>query len=141
MAKSIHGAYGGSVFAAPLGMNEPRLPSAIDLRAAFLACLRAHEACEAAVTHVLRGDDGTVNERVGALLDCADVCRATARHIRHGSPLLRGTAGVAAELCKRAAEACAALANVPAMLGYAEACRRSAACCRRVADVPLEPAA
>ena len=133
----------GSVFAVQIGMSisQPRLPSASDLRAAFLACLRAHEACEAAVTHVLRGDDGTVNERVGALLDCADVCRATARHIRHGSPLLRGTAGVAAELCERAAEACAALASVPVMLGYAEACRRSAACCRRVADVPLERAA
>lgn len=121
--------------------TEPRVPSASDLRAAFLACLRAHEACEAAVTQVLRGEDGAVDERVGTLLDCADVCRTTARHIRHASPLLRGTAGVAAELCERAAEACAALASAPAMLTYAEACRRSAACCRRVADVPLERAA
>jgi len=122
-------------------MSQARLPSASDLRAAFLACLLAHEACEAAVAHALRTDDGAVDERVGTLLDCADVCRATARHIRHGSPLLRGTAGVAAELCERAAEACAALARVPAMLGYAEACRRSAACCRRVAEVPLGRAA
>ena len=130
------------MFAAANGvMTEPRLPSASDLRAAFLACLRAHEACEAAVAHALRTDDTTVNERVGTLLDCADVCRATARSIRHGSATLRGTAGVAAELCERAAEACAALATVPAMATYAEACRRSAACCRRVADVPLERAA
>lgn len=120
---------------------EPRLPSPSDLRAAFLACLRAHEACEAAVTQVLRGDDGAVDERVGTLLDCADVCRTTARHIRHGSPLVRGTAGVAAELCERAAEACTALAGVPVMAAYAEACRRTAACCRRVADVPLGRAA
>jgi hypothetical protein len=122
-------------------MSEPRLPSASDLRAAFLACLRAHEACEAAVGHVLDGGEGPVDERVGTLLDCADVCRTTARHIRHGSPLVRGTAGVAAELCERAAEACAALVAVPAMRLHAEACRRSAACCRRLAGVPLERAA
>ena len=113
-------------------MNEPRLPSATDLRAAFLACLRAHEACEAAVALALRAESGErVNDRVGALLDCADVCRTTARQIRYASPLLRGTAGVAAELCDRAAEACAAAA-------HAEAIRRAAACCRRVAEVPLE---
>jgi len=123
-------------------MSAPRMPSATDLRAAFLACLRAHQACEEAVAQALRTDEsGGVDERVGALLDCADVCRTTARYIRYGSPLLRGTAGVAAELCTRAAEACAAAAAVPAMAAYAEACRRAAACCRRVADVPLERAA
>jgi len=126
------------VFAAANRMN---LPSATDLRATFLACLRAHEACEAAVAHTLRVEDAErVDERVGTLLDCADVCRATARQIRYGSPLLRGTAGVAAELCARAAEACAAAA-LPPMAAYAEACRRAAACCRRLADVPLERAA
>jgi hypothetical protein len=118
-------------------MSETRLPSATDLRAAFLACLRAHDACEAAVAHTPRSDDLGVDERVGTLLDCADVCRTMARHIRHGSPLLRGTAGVAAELCERAAEACVALAAAPAMAAYAEACRRSAVCCRRLADAPL----
>ena len=122
-------------------MTETRVPSTTDLRAAFLACLRAHEACEAAVGQVLRSDDGAVDERIGALLDCADVCRTTARQIRHGSPLLRGTAGVAAELCERAAEACAALAGKPAMQGYAEVCRRGAACCRRLADLALDRAA
>jgi len=118
---------------------SPRMPSATDLRAAFLACLRAHQACEEAVAQALRADEGGhVDERVGALLDCADVCRTTARYIRYGSPLLRGTAGVAAELCARAAEACATGAALPVMAAYAEACRRAAACCRRVAEVPLE---
>ena len=118
----------------------PRMPSATDLRAAFLACLRAHQACEDAVAQALRGEDA-VDDRVGTLLDCADVCRTTARYIRYGSPLLRGTAGVAAELCARAAEACAALAAVPVMAAHAEALQRAAGCCRRVAEVPLERAA
>ena len=123
-------------------MSEAHLPSATDLRAAFLACLRAHEACEAAVAQALRAQEGeALNECVGALLDCADVCRTTARHIRHGSPLLRGTAGVAAELCERAAEACLALPSGPAGQTWAEACRRAAAGCRRLADISLERAA
>jgi len=120
---------------------EPRLPSPSDLRTAFLACLRAHEACEAAVTQVLRRDDSAVDERVGTLLDCADVCRTTARHIRHGSPLRIWPDTSTLYYRVRAAEACAALAVVPAMATYAEACRRSAACCRRVAEIPFRRAA
>ena len=114
-----------------------------DLRRAFLACLRAHETCEDAVTHALRdGGRAAEDQRVSALLDCADVCRTTARHLRHGSPLLRGTASVCAELCDRAAEACAPLAESdPAMATCLDACRRCAAWCRRLADTPLERAA
>jgi hypothetical protein len=121
-------------------MSEPRLPPATDLRGAFLACLRAHETCEQTVTHALR-DGGVSDERIGALLDCADVCRTTARCIRQGSPLLRGTAGVCAELCERAAEACAPVAGDTVMAACAEACRRCAAWCRHLADTPLERAA
>lgn len=121
-------------------MSEPRLPPATDLRGAFLACLRAHETCEETVTHALGAGDAA-DDRIGALLDCADVCRTTARYIRHGSPLLRGTAGVCAELCERAAEACAAVAGDRVMAACAAACRRCAAWCRRLADTPLERAA
>ncbi|PYM23970.1 MAG: ferredoxin [Candidatus Rokuibacteriota bacterium] len=119
------------------GMSEPRLPPAKDLRGAFLACLRAHEACEEAVTHALRaGEPG--DECIGALLDCADVCRTTSRYIRHGSPLVRGTASVCAELCERAVESCTALGKDGVLTACVEACRRAAAWCRRLAEMPLE---
>lgn len=123
-------------------MRAPRRPGGDALRSAFLACLRAHEGCEDTVGHLLRepaaaGDD----ERIGVLLDCADVCRTTMRFIRSGSPLLRGTAGVAAELCERAAEACALRAPDVALVTCAEACRRCADWCRQLADMPLERAA
>ena len=123
-------------------MKSPRLPGGDALRAAFLACLRAHERCEDTVGHLLRnraadGDD----ERIGVLLDCAEVCRTTMRFIRNGSPLLRGTAGVAAELCERAAEACALRAPDATVATCAETCRRCAAWCRHLAEMPLERAA
>jgi hypothetical protein len=122
-------------------MSEPRLPPAKDLRGAFLACLRAHEACEEAVTRALSAGEPAADECIGTLLDCADVCRTTSRYIRHGSPLVRGTAGVCAELCERAAESCSALGNDSATLACVEACRRAAAWCRRLAEMPLERAA
>ena len=118
-------------------MSERRLPPATDLRGAFLACLRAHDSCEDTVTHALR-TGGAGDECIGALLDCADVCRTTARYIRHGSPLLRGTAGVCAELCARAAEACAAVAGDATLAACAETCRRCATWCRQLAEAPLE---
>jgi len=124
------------------GLSEPRMPSAIDLRAAFLACLRAHQACEEAVAQALRADQsGGVDERVGALLDCADVCRTTATFIRRGSPLAGRTAGIAADLCERAAEACAPFAGDGALAACAQTCRRCAAWCRRLAALDIERAA
>jgi hypothetical protein len=116
------------------------LPAATDLRRAFLACLRAHEACEDTVTHTLRAS-GADDAHVGVLLDCADVCRTTARLIRRGSPLLRGTAGVCAELCDRAAEACGPINGDAVLSACAAACRRCAAACRQLAEAPLERAA
>ena len=122
-------------------MSEARMPPAADRRRTFLACLRAHQACEDAVAAALREGTGG-DELVSTLLDCADVCRTTARYVRTGSPLVRGTAGVCAELCERAAEACAPLTEQDAIMGACvDACRRCAGWCRRLADHPLERAA
>jgi hypothetical protein len=122
-------------------MNESGVPDK-DLRRAFVACLRAHETCEETVTHALRAEATHADdERIGVLLDCADVCRTTARLIRRGSPLVRGTAGVCVELCERAAETCAAVAGDPVMAACAETCRRCATWCRWLAEAPLARAA
>jgi hypothetical protein len=108
----------------------------------LIECLHCHDVCGNTVAHALRmGARHADDARVGALLDCADVCHTTALLIRRGSPLARRTAAVAAELCDDAAEASAALTDDPVMTACAESCRRCAAWCRRLGGAALERAA
>ena len=108
----------------------------------LIECLRCREVCEDTVTHALRvGGSAAEDERIGAWLDCADVCRTTATFIRRGSPLAGRTAGIAADLCERAAEACAPFAGDGALAACAQTCRRCAAWCRRLAALDIERAA
>ena len=108
----------------------------------LIECLRCREVCEDTVTHALRvGGSAAEDERIGAWLDCADVCRTTATFIRRGSALAGRTAGIAADLCERAAEACAPFAGDGALAGCAQTCRRCAAWCRRLAALDIERAA
>jgi len=108
----------------------------------LIECLRCREVCEDTVTHALRvGGPAAEDERIGALLDCADVCRTTATFIRRASPLAGRTAGIAADLCERAAEACAPFAGDAALAACAETSRRCAAWCRRLAAPNTERAA
>ena len=80
----------------------------------LIECLRCREVCEDTVTHALR---------VG------------------GSALAGRTAGIAADLCERAAEACAPFAGDGALAACAQTCRRCAAWCRRLAALDIERAA
>jgi hypothetical protein len=108
----------------------------------LIECLHCHDVCEDAVGHAGRvGGRHAEDARMGALRDCADVCRTTALLIRRGSPLADRTAAVLAELCEDAAAACAALADDPVMAACAGSCRRCAAWCRRLAGAALERAA
>ena len=108
----------------------------------LIECLRCREVCEDTVTHALRvGGSAAEDERIGAWLDCADVCRTTATFIRRGSALAGRTAGIAADLCERAAEACAPFAGDGALAACAHTCRRCAAWCRRLAALDIERAA
>jgi hypothetical protein len=105
-----------------------------DVRASIVECQRCQEACLDTVTHALRrGGDYAEEELIGALLDATDVCRTSIDFLRRGSPLRARTCGVCAEICQRAAEACQAFGDDPAMRACAEACRRCAAACRAIA--------
>jgi hypothetical protein len=122
--------------------SSPRRGPWTETTRTLIECLRCREVCEDTVTHALRvGGPALEDERIGALLDCADVCRTTATLIRRGSPLAGRTAGIAADLCERAAEACAAFAEDRALAACAETCRRCAAWCRRLATQDAERAA
>jgi hypothetical protein len=72
---------------------------------------------------------------VRRLLDCADICQASANFMLRGSELHMRTCAVCAEVCERCAESCERLADDPQMRACAEECRRCADSCRRMASM------
>jgi hypothetical protein len=95
------------------------------------ACLACHDACME-ITAKLRmqgpGDEG----QIGALLDCAELCRLTASLVGRDSPLHAMAAALCAESCRRAARDCERI-NDAAVRRVADICRRTADRCRRIA--------
>jgi hypothetical protein len=108
---------------------------------AIVECRACQDACLDAVTHALRqGGDYADEEVVGVLLDATDVCRTNVDFLRRGSPRRTRTSAVTAEICTRAAEACATFVDDLVMRRCADACRRCAAICRELADSQSPPA-
>jgi hypothetical protein len=102
-----------------------------ETKACIDACAACHEACME-ITARLRmpgpGDEG----QIGALLDCAELCRLTASFVGRDSPLHAMAGALCAESCQRAARDCERLDD-PATRRVADICRRTADHCRRIA--------
>lgn len=102
-----------------------------DMKSCIEACLSCHEACTETTARLRMqgpGDEG----QIGALLDCAELCRLTASLVSRDSPLHAMAAALCAESCQRAARDCQRIDD-DAMRRVAETCRRTADQCRRIA--------
>jgi len=78
------------------------------------------------------GDEG----QIGALLDCAELCRMTANFLVRDSPLHSMACILCADACHRAARDCERFDDAR-MRQVAEACRRTADRCRRIAALAV----
>jgi hypothetical protein len=106
-----------------------------EMKAAIEACQACHDACME-TTAKLRmrgpGDEG----QIGALLDCAELCRLAANFLARDSPLHAMACALCADACQRAARDCERVDD-EAVRRTAEACRRTADRCRRLAAVAV----
>jgi hypothetical protein len=105
-----------------------------EMRECIANCTECHNICVETVTHCL-GLGGTHAEadHVRLLLDCAQICAASADFMLRGSDFHKRVCGVCAEVCERCAEDCARFGDDELMRRCAEVCRRCAASCRRMA--------
>ena len=102
-----------------------------DMKSCIEACVACHEACMETTARLRMqgpGDEG----QIGALLDCADLCRLTASFVGRDSPLHAMACALCAESCQRAARDCERLDDEGARR-VAVACRGTADRCRRLA--------
>ena len=106
-----------------------------EMKAAIEACQACHDACME-TTAKLRmrgpGDEG----QIGALLDCADLCRLAANFLARDSPLHAMACALCADACQRAARDCERVDD-ESVRRTADACRRTADRCRRLAAVAV----
>ncbi len=104
-----------------------------DAKACIEACTACHDVCmetSARLRMQGHGDEG----QIGALLDCAELCRMAANFVMRDSPLHAMVCVLGADACLRAARDCERFED-DRMREVANTCRRTADRCRRVAAV------
>jgi hypothetical protein len=95
-------------------------------------CLKCHATCQEAVGKTLSGAGRPEPSLVLTLLDCAEICQATANSMSRGSPVHTSFCAACAQVCDACAEACAK-AKTAALKPCADVCRECAMSCRHMA--------
>ena len=89
-------------------------------------CLACHATCLQTVEHCLeKGGAHAAREHIRLLLDCAELCEASAHFMIRQSPFQGRICALCAEACRACEEACRSMGDA-ADLRCAESCRRCA---------------
>lgn len=99
-------------------------------------CLQCHAVCTMTLQHCLAlgGTHAEIN-LVGILLDCAELCQASANFMLRGSPYYVLTCATCAELCRACEEACRSVRDDEQVEHCAEVCASCAVACDRMAQM------
>lgn len=93
-------------------------------------CLNCQATCEATLSYWLASDHSDRDRtRALVLLDCADVCRATAALLLRRSPRYEALCRVCSAICGACAEWCEHFSRDSVMMECAAACRACAEAC------------
>lgn len=112
----------------------PHEHSAADMQQCIQDCLDCHEACLETVRHCLtQGGRHAEVGHVTMLLDCAQICAASADFMLRGSHHHADTCGLCATICDACADDCSTFADDAFMAACADECRRCAISCRDMA--------
>ncbi|WP_386670471.1 four-helix bundle copper-binding protein [Lysobacter korlensis] len=103
-----------------------------ELNTCIQACLDCYRSCQqmAAVHCPEVGGKHVEPDHLRLMLDCAEICRASAALMINQSPFHQQLCGVCAQICRACAESCRALGD---MDECAQACERCAESCERMA--------
>ena len=105
-----------------------------EMRACIQDCTDCHNVCLETIDHCLQlGGPHAEASHIRLLLDCAQICAASADFMLRGSDLHGRTCGVCADVCERCAESCERFGDDDQMRRCAALCRRCADSCRRMA--------
>lgn len=111
-----------------------------DMQECIEECLNCHAVCTMTLQHCIAsgGPQLTDVHLVGLLLDCAEICQASANFMLRGSPYHVITCAACAELCRACEESCRSVSDDEQLMHCAEVCSGCAAVCDRMADMGSE---
>ncbi len=97
-------------------------------------CIKCYKACTQAVSYCLqKGGEHAKAEHINLLLNCADICQASAKFMLRGSSLHGSVCKVCAEVCNKCAEACERIGHCDEQMKECiEACRQCAESCKQM---------
>jgi hypothetical protein len=102
------------------------------MQACIDACSHCHQVClQTAMNHCLdAGGDHVAADHFRLMMDCAEICQASANFQLRGSHFQRRLCEVCAEVCEACAADCEELGGMEECV---EVCRDCAASCRQMA--------
>lgn len=112
-------------------MEMPGHMAEFDANPLLQACVQACDDCQRILLDAARGGaDGASGRAMRRLLlDCAEICEATANYASAGSVFLPEVVAACVRLCDECGAACEALPADAGLDACIDACRRAAAAC------------
>lgn len=98
------------------------------------ACLHCHVVCTMTVQYaVSEGGELAELNRIGLMLDSAQICQTSADFLVRGSPYYTLTCSACADICRACADACREIEGDEHMAHCVEACESCADLCEQMA--------
>lgn len=105
-----------------------------EMKRCMRSCLDCFASCEQTAAHCLSKGGAHANpQHVALLLDCADICEASAAFLARGTERHKRTCSLCAEICRSCGESCAQFKDDAQMKACADVCRACAESCQKMA--------
>jgi hypothetical protein len=96
-------------------------------------CTATHQTCLRTVQHCVRmGGMHADPEHIRVMMDCAEICQASANFMINGSGFHPKLCGICAQICQACEENCRTYGDDELMIACAEACRQCAESCQKM---------
>ncbi len=104
------------------------------MRECISYCMDTQAVCLETLAHCLQtGGKHAAPSLISVLMNCAEICEASASFVRLGSEFQESICTLCAEVCERCVEECENLPDDPLLQECAEICRHCAESCRDMA--------
>lgn len=105
-----------------------------EMRQCIRECSECHDVCLETIHYCLhKGGHHAEAHHIRLMQDCVQICHTGADFMLRGSDLHGHTCRACAEVCRRCAAHCEAMADDPQMKTCGQACRRCAESCASMA--------
>lgn len=105
-----------------------------EMRQCLKNCSDCHTVCQETISYCLGlGGPHAEAGHIGLLLDCAQICAASADFLARNSSFHGQTCGVCASICEQCADNCGRFGDDKVMQQCAQSCRHCAESCKRMA--------